>query len=146
MLASAGSLLKCNCAFAFDHEDIEILRQQDKDCLGHRANDAGLHIVHHIEDAEGAILEDRVGIQDKQARFHDSCETESRKLARLRREKLLSPFPAWRRSGELVRGDLVRRAEMDFCQLFQDLGPLRSHNFLRRFFHLGRHAPAQSHA
>ena len=83
MLASTCSLLKRDCAFAFHHEDVKILREQHEDGFRHRANDARFHIVHHIEDTEGAILEDRVGIQDKQARFHDSCETESRKLARL---------------------------------------------------------------
>lgn len=62
MLARVGSLFKSRDGLAFHDKDVKILGEEHKDRLRHRAHDAGLDIIHHIENGERAILENRIGV------------------------------------------------------------------------------------
>ena len=63
MLTGVGRLFERHGRLAFHHKSIKIFRQQDGNSLGQPADDAGFDVVDFVENAQGAVLKDRVSIQ-----------------------------------------------------------------------------------
>ena len=70
MLAGARSLFYRDWVFAFDHETIEVFGQENGDSLGHGAHDPNLNPVDFVQNGEGPVLKDGIGIQYKEPGFH----------------------------------------------------------------------------
>jgi hypothetical protein len=62
MLTGTGGLVQRDGGFAFNYEPVKILRQQNRDRVGHRPDDSRLDLVDLVENSESAVLKDRVGI------------------------------------------------------------------------------------
>jgi hypothetical protein len=78
MLAGVGGLFYRDRRFAFHHKPIEVLGQQHADSVRHRADYSRLDLVDLVENAQSAILEDRVSIQYEEPCFH-KCASKGKK-------------------------------------------------------------------
>ena len=63
MLTGVGRLLERDSRLAFHHKSIKIFGQQDGNSLGQPADDTGFDIGDFVENAQGAVLKDRVSVQ-----------------------------------------------------------------------------------
>src|ERR1700731_4825041 len=71
MLAGIGGLFERDGGLAFHHEAVEVLLEQRRDGLRQCANHACLDFVDLVENAKGAVLKDRIGVQYEQPGFHN---------------------------------------------------------------------------
>jgi hypothetical protein len=78
MLPGVGRLIESDGGFAFHDEPVEILSQEDGDRFGEPADHAQLDIVDFVENAQGAVLEDRIRVQNEEPCFHN-CESVGKK-------------------------------------------------------------------
>jgi hypothetical protein len=63
MLAGIGGLFERNGRLAFHYESIKVFCQQGGNCLGQSSDDTGFDLVDFVENAKGAVLEDRISVQ-----------------------------------------------------------------------------------
>jgi hypothetical protein len=63
MLTGIGRLFERDGGFAFHHKPIKVFRQQDGNGLGQSSDDAGFDLVDFVENAQGAVLKDRISVQ-----------------------------------------------------------------------------------
>ena len=63
MLASVSRLFERDGRLALHHKSIKVFRQQDGNGLGQSSDDAGFDVVNLVENAEGAVLKDRISVQ-----------------------------------------------------------------------------------
>ena len=71
MLARIGRLIECNRRFAFDQENIEIFSQENRHRFAHGSDDPAFDVGYRIDDVKAPVLEDRVGVQNEESRFHN---------------------------------------------------------------------------
>ena len=71
MLPGVDRLLDRDRGFAFDDEKIEILPHQDVNGLGQAPHDAGLDLAHGVNHGQGAVLENRIAIEDEKSCVHE---------------------------------------------------------------------------
>jgi hypothetical protein len=70
VLTGVGRLVERHRGFAFDEKDIEILSQENRYRLPHGSDDPAFHIGHRIDNAEGPVLKDGIGVQNEESGFH----------------------------------------------------------------------------
>jgi hypothetical protein len=63
MLTRVGRLFERYGGLSFHYKSIEVFRQQNRNGLRQSADDTCFDVVDFIENAEGAVLKDRVSIQ-----------------------------------------------------------------------------------
>ena len=74
MLTRVGRLFERNGRLAFHHKSIKILGQQHGNSLRQPADDSGLDVVNFVENAQGAVLKDRISVQYEEPGFHNALE------------------------------------------------------------------------
>ncbi len=70
MLPGVDRLFDRDRGLTLDQEETEIFPHQDVNSLGQRAHDAGFDFAHGVDHGQGAVFENRLGIQDEQSCIH----------------------------------------------------------------------------
>lgn len=129
---------------------VKIFPHQDADRFGQTPRGARLHLGHGVDRGQDAILENGLGIENEQlvSTGSEGKRTGSLPRSRTRTDefwgkiRLFSPLPPGRRSGEIIRRDFVRGAEVDLGETAQTLRSFSLYDPAGGFLDRGRDPPA----
>ena len=149
MLPKIRRLLHGKRGIALDDQTIKVFLEQRLDRFREVPHNLGLQVLDLFENGERPVLEDRIGVYGEDSSFHNSqiaIKTYSRNLAGsfFAYVPLASPLFPRRRLGKVLRGNRVRRPEMDFCHLLKDVGPLLFNDLFGSSFYRRRYPSLQS--
>src|SRR5689334_13508015 len=72
MLAGIDGLFERERGFGFHDKEIEIFSHQDLNGVGQAAHDANFELAGRAKHVQGAVLENRIGIENKKSDVHGS--------------------------------------------------------------------------